>query len=114
MSKFWWVQNYNILFQNMKFKWFKIYFKTSKYGIQNSISHSKIIWLKSYYIQTDYDSKTVSQNVDISSYFRVIDDSNCYYKNTFWNFEIEIEIICYLKTKPYIKIMGHIVLETYL
>jgi hypothetical protein len=37
----------------MKFKWFKIYIKTSEYGIQNCISHSKIIWLKSNYIQTE-------------------------------------------------------------
>jgi hypothetical protein len=57
MHKFWWVQNEHILFTNIKFKCFKI--KASKYGIQNSISHSKIIWLKSYYIITEaypYDS----------------------------------------------------------
>jgi hypothetical protein len=58
------VQNENILFTNMKFKCFKIYFKTSNYGFQNSITHSNIIWLKSYYIEIEdyaYDSKYVSE-----------------------------------------------------
>jgi hypothetical protein len=54
----------------MKFKCFKIYIKTLIYAIQNSVSHYLLYITES----KAYDSKIVSQNFDITSYFRVIDD----------------------------------------
>jgi hypothetical protein len=48
----------------------------------------------------------MSHNLDITSYFRVIDDLNCHIQNLFeiWIFKFKF---CYLKTKAYIKILRY-------
>jgi hypothetical protein len=56
-----------------------MYFKTSKYSIQNSISHSKIIWLQSYYIQTEALPYAKEKNVSEYGYHFLF-ESNRWFK----------------------------------